>query len=166
MATIQELFDYARLATAAYVDLAGVNLNAPNAVVNAAIGQKFMPSTLADLTFTSDPTGAWTVVHSDTADNAVTGFSAMLFERNGKYVLGIRGTEPDGLSVNSSSQFWLDLLGAETQVGGAGDGLSTHSERAVFGATGHDLISTRRATWHAPPGRRRRGATAGGRALP
>lgn len=43
----------------------------------------------------------------------MTGFAATLFERNGKYVLGIRGTEPDGSPLNFGTQTSLDLIRAD-----------------------------------------------------
>jgi hypothetical protein len=113
MASIQEVFEYASLANAAYVRLDATNWSQSEAVRNAAEAQERLPRTLGDATFVSSPDGVWRVVHPHEADNAVTGFAATLFERNDKYVLAIRGTEPDGSPFSLGTQTSLDLVRAD-----------------------------------------------------
>jgi hypothetical protein len=89
---IELLFDYARLADAAYVDLHAISWSNPDAVADKVKAGR-LPERLADATFTTAP-GGWKVLHYDDTENASTGFAAALFERSdGQPVLAMRGTE-------------------------------------------------------------------------
>ena len=104
MQTIQQLFDYARLADAAYINLLDVAwLNNPDAVVNDAVAEGRLPRRLAEATFNTAPNG-WQVAGYDDSRNAIDGFAATLFKSTeGKYVLAMRGTE------DSAGQTTIDL---------------------------------------------------------
>ena len=96
MQTIQQLFDYARLADASYIDLLNVAWqNAPRPVADEAIRSSRLPEQLAKDTFNTAP-GGRQVVGYDDSQNATTGFSATLFKNTeGKCVLAIRGTDSE-----------------------------------------------------------------------
>jgi len=116
MPTTEELFDYARLADAAYIDLSKVLYWDPAAVAAAAVSQERLPLKLAEDTFTLS---GWQVVAYDDLDNKTTGFASTLFKGPGEeYVLGIRGTE-SGLGS------WEDLFKADLkEIGFLGLALS------------------------------------------
>src|SRR5882672_9337859 len=98
-----DYYKYARLATAAYVDLTDVvDLRNRDQLSGAANGQRRMPTALGDQFF--DVTNGWSILgdprfplagggeqHNDPA----SGFAATLFKDNvtGEKVLAIRGTE-------------------------------------------------------------------------
>ena len=113
MPTTEELFDYARLADASYIDLSTVLYWDPAAVATAAVSQERLPLKLAEDTFNLS---GWEVVDYNDRDNTTTGFAATLFKGPGdKYVLGIRGTE----------SIWEDLFKADLkEIGFLGLALS------------------------------------------
>jgi hypothetical protein len=128
MQTIQQLFDYARLADASYVDLSNVTwLNDPVAVANDAVSEGRLPRYLADATFNTSASG-WQVVGYDDSQNGASGFAATLFKNTeGKYVLAMRGTEA------GAQQTFIDLLGADLkEIGFFGLALSQTVSMANF----------------------------------
>jgi pimeloyl-ACP methyl ester carboxylesterase len=107
MSTISRYFDYARLADAAYVDLSSTAWNNPDEVSARAAAVQKIPLALARATFNTTSTG-WQVADYYDTENPINGFAATLFKNSAnRYVLGIRGTEPEGM------QFLLDLLWAD-----------------------------------------------------
>jgi RTX calcium-binding nonapeptide repeat (4 copies) len=109
MATLQQLFDYARLADASYIDLSTTSWQGnPDAVKNRGVEQSRLPEGLAVATFNTAP-GGWQVVGYDDSQNTTTGFAATLFKNTeGKYVLAVRGTE-SGLQQTAIDLFKSDL---------------------------------------------------------
>ena len=107
MPTISELFSYASLSEAAYINLSSTAWrNNPVAVGNAAVAQERLARGLADATFANS---AWQVVGYNDADNSTTGFAATMFKGpNERYVLGVRGTE-DGVWQTFIDLLWSDL---------------------------------------------------------
>lgn len=133
MATTSDYFTYAKLATAAYVNLDG-RLTDGVTLASESDRQGRLPAALATLTFVKDQISnpdPWTIPKvknaTDPADNNRTGYSgndgtgfaATLFERGGEKVLAVRGTEPEG------GQFYKDLINADLgQIGFLGFALS------------------------------------------
>lgn len=86
MSTVSKLFDFARLADAAYVNFGPVDWSVSDNVADAAAVDR-LPRSLADATFDLTPTG-WQVAHYYDAENDINGFAATLFKNSaGRYVL-------------------------------------------------------------------------------
>jgi hypothetical protein len=117
MPTITEYYDYAKLATAAYVQLESVG-TAGNKLAEATNAQSRLPTAIANLTFDIESIEAkasglsvWTIPTRPNPNDPNgprltgyygddgTGFAATLFEKDGKKVLAIRGTEPPGIDL-------------------------------------------------------------------
>ena len=108
MSTISRYFDYARLADAAYVDLSSTTWTDPVQVAIRADLALKLPLKLAQNTFNASPTG-WQVAHYYDTENSTNGFAATLFKNSAnRYVLGVRGTEPEGLQL-VTDLLWADL---------------------------------------------------------
>ena len=123
MPTILDYYEYAKLATAAYVlmDKYPTFTEAQFALEADSSEQKRIPLALANQMFGSGPT-SWTIPANGYHGNDPTGFAATLFERTGgsvtEKVLAIRGTEPTGDKSDPTSQFQLDLVDADIcQIG-------------------------------------------------
>lgn len=116
MPNILDYYEYAKLATAAYVNLDGKPLDGTIVAIQAN-AQERLPSLLADQTFDSNKSGGqpvWTIPTGGYHGNDAEGFAATLFTRGSEKVLAIRGTEPfiDG---------GTDFLKADLeQIGGLG----------------------------------------------
>ena len=106
MPTILDYYEYAKLATAAYVNLSGFT---GSEIAAAANGQERIPLKLAEQMFVFDAeknADPWTVRADGYHGNDPTGFAATLFERGSEKVLAIRGTEP-------TTDLGIDLLQAD-----------------------------------------------------
>ncbi len=118
---ISDIYKYARLSTAGYVDLSGVADFAPEQLRNRANALERMPTALGQQFFVTD---GWTVLgdprHPTGASgthNSASGLAATLFGRSGEKVLSVRGTEIGG----GLAQLNLDLLQADlSEIGGFG----------------------------------------------
>ncbi len=114
MPTILDYYEFAKLATAAYVRMEDApSIDGSNLAIQAN-AQSRLPLALANKTFDKDSTEAkgsgesvWTIPEGGYHGNDETGFAATFFEKDGEKVLAIRGTEPGG------EQFDLDLLQAD-----------------------------------------------------
>ena len=128
--TINDIYKYAKLATAGYIDLSGAADFDPATLRRRAAGEgpqtPRMPEALGNQFFTSD---GWRVVSdpripansSGSHNDPESGFAATLFQRGtvGEKVLSIRGTEPAG------DQLYLDLIKADiSQIGFLGIAIS------------------------------------------
>lgn len=120
MPTMLEYFEYAKLATAAYVDLKDVpqvnSLYVGAQLAAAADRDERVPIALARRMFDPNQGGAevWTVRADGYIGNDAVGFAATLFERGGEKVLAIRGTEPNaqgGLDLKQADLAGIGLLG-------------------------------------------------------
>lgn len=94
MQSIDKLFDFARLADAAYIKfISSSEWSNLNIVRSRAEAQARMPLDFASSTFTTT-VGGWQIVGYDDSDNNSSGFAGTLFKSTeGKYVLALRGTE-------------------------------------------------------------------------
>ena len=118
MTTILDYYEYAKLATAAYVQVEDEPNLTGDRIAFQANRQERIPIRLAermfDSRFTSSP---WTIPSGGYHGNDPTGFAATLFERTEggvtEKVLALRGTEPSGSVLDPASQFSLDLLTAD-----------------------------------------------------
>ena len=112
MPTLLDYLDYAFLADASYVRLNGINYWDGTKVVEVANNQQRISTKFGQRFFDPAYGGQWLVRHYDDTQNPTTGFAATLFERNGKKVLGLRGTE------SGNGQTLIDLIGADIgQIG-------------------------------------------------
>ena len=118
MPNILDYYEYAKLATAAYVILDGKPLDGATVATEAnSEAQKRLPLALAEQMFVRDPEknpNPWTVPYyapnrTGYYGNDGTGFAATLFQRDGESVIAFRGTEPTG------SQLSLDLFKADLE---------------------------------------------------
>ena len=118
MPNMLDYYEYAKLASAAYVQLEGVTPGATYSGDSVAALANFqndtsrLPSALANQTFISDPESnpnPWVIQKDGYHGNDPSGFAATLLERSGQKVLAIRGTEP---SANwGQDLFQADLAG-------------------------------------------------------
>lgn len=110
MPTVLDFYEFSKLATASYVVLD------PNALTGVSIAaraddQERIPATLANTAFVKIPgvnPSVWSIPKNGYHANDGTGFAATLFEKNGKKVLAIRGTE-----FGDSGQRLKDLILAD-----------------------------------------------------
>jgi len=115
-------YEYAKLASAAYIRLESEPTYAGGRVAFQANGQARLPLALANQTFNENSSEAiasgqsvWTIPNFGPDRNGyfgndpLTGFAATLFEKDGQHVLAIRGTEPTG------DQRLYDVLIADLQ---------------------------------------------------
>jgi Lipase (class 3). len=102
MSSILDYYEYAKLATAAYINLDGMSLDATT-VASQANTQERLPSKLAEQAFIRNPESnpnPWAISSGGYYGNDAEGFAATLFQRTQadgsvEKVLAIRGTEPD-----------------------------------------------------------------------
>ncbi|RLJ61233.1 hypothetical protein [Sulfurisoma sediminicola] len=109
MPTILDYYEFAKLSTAAYVNLKEFT---GGMIAAAANSQERLPIKLAEQMFDPENSGGqavWTVRPAGYHGNDATGFAATLFERAGQKVLAIRGTEPTAGS--GIDLFQADLAG-------------------------------------------------------
>jgi pimeloyl-ACP methyl ester carboxylesterase len=98
--TILDYYEFSKLATAAYIKMEGETTTAGAKVAFQANDQERLPFALAQQMFVSDPLNnpnpVWKIDNKNAyhGNDDETGFAATLFERDGKKVLAIRGTEP------------------------------------------------------------------------
>jgi hypothetical protein len=128
MATIQDYYNYATLATASYVRMGGKPLTADAFVqeANAQQGGR-LPTEQAEYFF--DPANAfgapvWNILSYYGADASEfsgdrSGFGATLFQdsANGEKVLALRGTEPSEEGLFGIEYTGVDLLSGAAQIG-------------------------------------------------
>lgn len=120
MPNILDYYDYAKLATAAYVNLRFDELSG-NKIATAADAQERIPIALANQMFdeATDEARAlgqpvWTVPSGGYHGNDSTGFAATLFQRGSEKVLAIRGTEPTadgGIDLLEADLAGIGILG-------------------------------------------------------
>lgn len=130
MPSILDYYDYAKLATAAYVILDGEPLTGQRiAALADSEEQKRIPIKLAEQMFVADPNSnpyVWTIPTDGYHGNGDSGFAATLFARTDalgvtEKVVAIRGTEPTGSKLDPASQFSLDLMTADLIKGAVVD---------------------------------------------
>lgn len=119
MPNILDYYEYAKLATAAYVTLEEEPSLTGERIAFQANKQERLPSLLADQTFDSNKSGGqpvWTIPTGGYYGDDAEGFAATLFQRTDEggateKVLAIRGTEPfiDG-SFDSTDLLKADLM--------------------------------------------------------
>jgi hypothetical protein len=109
--SIPDLYKYAQLATAGYVDFSGAPNLLSDELRNRAAAQRRIPTSLGNALFPDS--GGWQVAgdprysvgsHTDTT----SGFAATLFQKGNEKVLSIRGTDPQ-----TEGQVYQDLLQAD-----------------------------------------------------
>jgi Ca2+-binding RTX toxin-like protein len=129
MPTISEFYEYAKLATGAYVNMDGQSLDAANFAARAN-NQDRLPSVLANRTFNpaGNPDPVWTIPVGGYIGNDGTGFAATLFQRGNQKVLAIRGTEGNVLGQITPDLLIADLI----QIGFIGVALSQAVSMANF----------------------------------
>jgi hypothetical protein len=99
MPTISDFYEYAKLASASYVILDGRPLDGTS-IAALANSQDRLPTTVANQTFNRASTQAvgqlvWTIPLGGYTGNDGSGFAATFFQKEGRKVLAIRGTEGD-----------------------------------------------------------------------
>jgi hypothetical protein len=111
--SISDLYKFAKLSTAGYVDLSGASNFSSETMQTLASGQgqvPRMPAVLGNQFFVGD---GWQVlndprfkpeIHTDTT----SGFAATLFQKGGEKILSVRGTDP-----GTDGQFNQDILEAD-----------------------------------------------------
>lgn len=110
MPTVVEFYEFSKLATAAYV-VQDSNALAGVSIAEKSDEQRRLPAALANMTFVQNPIvnpSVWTIPEDGYYESDGTGFAATLFERGGKKVVAIRGTE-----FGDSDQFLKDLVLAD-----------------------------------------------------
>ena len=118
MPTIEEYYEYSKLANAAYIVLDGLSISSTN-IIREANDQGRIPTSLAEEMF--DPAlpqnqgeAVWSIPEYGYYGNDETGYAATLFQKGGEKVLAIRGTEGAG----SIAEIYKDLLATDlVQIG-------------------------------------------------
>ena len=100
MPTILDSYEYAKLATAAYVNMDGQPLDG-NTFATRSDAQERLPQSIANRMFVLDPennpgSSVWSIPQGGYYSDVDTGFAATLFEKDGQKVLAIRGTDYPG----------------------------------------------------------------------
>ena len=98
MPTILDYYEYAKLSTAAYVDMDDFLNFTGGDFAFEANDQKRLPTSIANRMFVLDPennpgSSVWSIPQGGYYSDVDTGFAATLFEKDGQKVLAIRGTD-------------------------------------------------------------------------